>query len=92
MGIIINHYKHAYEWHAQGDDAVRWCAAPRDGSLAWRLREDGGDVVRTTSLKDPKKKHQKTHPFLLVKQGQSIWEFQGLKWWNGGRMGWKDDN
>ena len=39
-----------------GDDAVRWCAAPRDGSLAWRLREDGGDVVRTTSLKDPAKK------------------------------------
>jgi hypothetical protein len=35
-----------------GDDAVRWCAAPKEGSLAWRLREDGGDVVRTTSLKD----------------------------------------
>ena len=66
----------------QGDDAVRWCAAPRDGSLAWRLREDGGDVVRTTSLKDPNKKHQKNHPFLLVKQGQSIGNFRDF-WWNG---------
>lgn len=34
-----------------GDDAVRWCATPKDGCLAWRLREEGGDVVRTTSLK-----------------------------------------
>ena len=39
-------------WGIPGDDAVRWCAAPKEGSLAWRLREDGGDVVRTTSLKD----------------------------------------
>ena len=67
---------------SSGDDAVRWCAAPRDGSLAWRLREDGGDVVRTTSLKDPNKKHQKNHPFLLVKQGQSIGNFRDF-WWNG---------
>lgn len=35
-----------------GDDAVRWCATPKDGCLAWRLREEGGDVVRTTSLKE----------------------------------------
>ncbi|CAJ1359934.1 unnamed protein product, partial [Effrenium voratum] len=34
-----------------GDDAVRWCAVPREGSLARRLREEG-DVVRTTSLKE----------------------------------------
>ena len=66
MGIIINHDKHPYDMpNPQGDDAVRWCAAPRDGSLAWRLREDGGDVVRTTSLKDPKKKHQK-NPSIFV--------------------------
>ncbi|CAE7226359.1 unnamed protein product [Symbiodinium sp. CCMP2456] len=35
-----------------GDDAVRWCPAPREGSLARRLREEGGDVVRTSSLKE----------------------------------------
>ncbi|CAE7461915.1 unnamed protein product [Symbiodinium natans] len=35
-----------------GDDAVRWCSGPRDGSLARRLREEGGDVVRTSSLKE----------------------------------------
>ncbi|CAE8622081.1 unnamed protein product [Polarella glacialis] len=35
-----------------GETGVRWCAAPREGQLAQRLREDGADVIRTSSIKE----------------------------------------
>mmetsp|Transcript_30096 Transcript_30096/g.54467 ORF Transcript_30096/g.54467 Transcript_30096/m.54467 type:complete len:661 (-) Transcript_30096:98-2080(-) len=35
-----------------GDNAVRWCAGPRENTLAQRLRDDGADILHTSSLKE----------------------------------------
>jgi len=35
-----------------GDNAVRWCAEPRQGQLAQRLRDEGSEGPRTMSFKE----------------------------------------